>query len=198
MSSDSWPAFNRDSARSHSVPGFPEVGVAWNHFGRLHWVNSILILEDHPRMFLHCELCGRLVPPWLINNWHYNSEACQLGQERRWRRETLHRSFEKNWVMIMFNLEPLKSTTAFHYLVLWACIIIATGQWCISILGSLGGYGGWYQSCWGRWWHLSGTRIWCIRRFYMRCFCMVERYRWLWTLLSQSWRASITRFQDIL
>ena len=42
-----------------------------NHFNRQHWRYSLLILEEHPSYFPHCEQCGRQMPPWLINNWNY-------------------------------------------------------------------------------------------------------------------------------
>ena len=56
------------------------------------------------------------MPPWILNNRHYTSEVCWLGQERQLRQETLQRCFEAIRVAIRFNLEPLEATTAFPYL----------------------------------------------------------------------------------
>ena len=41
-----------------------------NHFSRLNWGYSILILEEHPKPLPHCERCEWKVTPWLLNNHH--------------------------------------------------------------------------------------------------------------------------------
>ena len=54
--------------------------VLQNNFIRIHWRESILIIEEHPTLFPHYEHCKRQVTPWLLKNWHYNKKACRLGQ----------------------------------------------------------------------------------------------------------------------
>ena len=67
-----------------TFPGCP--GMPWsrsglqNHFSRLHWGDIILKLEEHPTTFPHCERCNQQVPPWLMNNIHYNTKVCRQGQ----------------------------------------------------------------------------------------------------------------------
>ena len=61
-------SFPRDTTKCQCpFPGFlgfshPRSGLH-NHFKLLHWRDSILILEDHPSPFFHCERCGCQVPP---------------------------------------------------------------------------------------------------------------------------------------
>ena len=84
-----------------------------NHLTSIHWVDSILILEEDPKLFPHCERCVQQVTQRTLKNCHYKYEACLLGQERRRQRETLQRFFEVNWMTIRVNLNPIGATTAF-------------------------------------------------------------------------------------
>ena len=101
-------------------PGCPGTSWIWsgmrNYFSRLHCEDNILILEEHPSTFPYCERCKLQGPPWLLNNSHYNTKSCHLGQERQRRWETLQRCFKSNQVAIKVNLNPLEATTAFLYL----------------------------------------------------------------------------------
>ena len=106
--------------RQCPFPGCPgmsrsRIGLQ-NHFRRLHWGDRILIMEDQPEPFMHCEKCGQQFHPWLLNNHHYNSEAYRLGQECLHRRETLQRFFKANRVVIRVNLDPPEATTSLPYL----------------------------------------------------------------------------------
>ena len=66
-------------------PGYP--GTSWsrsgiqNHSSRLHLGFSILILEEHTIPSPYFERFKRQVPPWLLNNFHYNTKAFRLVQE---------------------------------------------------------------------------------------------------------------------
>ena len=55
-------------------PGFPGTSGSRsflsNHLSRIRWGDRILILEDHPTLFPHCERCSRQVPQWILNNFH--------------------------------------------------------------------------------------------------------------------------------
>ena len=97
-------------SKSHSSSGLH------NHSRRLHYGAIILILEDHQTPFPHSQLCDQQVPPWPINNCHYNSKACFWGYECRLQQEALHRCFEANRIVIRVNLEPLEATTASYYI----------------------------------------------------------------------------------
>ena len=46
-----------------------------NHFSRIQWGDIITIFEEHPTPFHNCEQCERQVPPWPMNNLHYNTKA---------------------------------------------------------------------------------------------------------------------------
>ena len=51
-----------------------------------------------------------------MNNLHYNTKACQPGQERQIRKDTLQRCFEENQVAIRAKLKQIKATTFLPYL----------------------------------------------------------------------------------
>ena len=43
------------------------------NFNRQYWRDSMMILQEHPSLFLHCDCCGFQVPPWILNNRHYTT-----------------------------------------------------------------------------------------------------------------------------
>ena len=59
---------------------------------------------------------AKQMTPWLLNNGHYDSEACRLWKKHRPHLETLHSYFEVNWVASRVNLYPLEETATFPYL----------------------------------------------------------------------------------
>ena len=54
-----------------------------NYFNRKHWRDSLLILEEDPSLFPHCEQCGCQNSPWLLNSQHYTLEQFKIGQVHR-------------------------------------------------------------------------------------------------------------------
>ena len=119
-------------SRQCPFPGCPVLSRSrsglQNYFSRLHWGESILILEEHPTTFPHCERCKLQVPPCLLKNCHYNTEACRQGQELQRRQETLQQCFGENQVAIKVNLNPLEEKIAFPYLVVIPVVCAQYGQ----------------------------------------------------------------------
>ena len=88
----------------------------WKHFNRMHWRDSIQILEEHPTPFLHCEMCSCQVPPRQLKNWHYTLDQCRLGRDLQCRRETLQQCFESSQVYIKVKTYPLELADSLTYL----------------------------------------------------------------------------------
>ena len=65
-------------------PGNPGLSHTWrgirNHFNQKHWRDSLMILEEPLPYFQHSENCGRQMPPWIINNRHYNLEQFRVRE----------------------------------------------------------------------------------------------------------------------
>ena len=61
----------------------------------------------------HCGGCVHQVPPWHMNNCHYNMERSCLGRDRQRRSETLQQFFEAIQVSMVVHLYPLDSVSAF-------------------------------------------------------------------------------------
>ena len=75
-----------------------------------------MITEEHPKPLPRCKICGIQVPYGRLNNCHYTLEKCKQGEERRLRRETLQRFFEKIRVSFHIKVDTLPLLEAFPYL----------------------------------------------------------------------------------
>ena len=73
-------------------------------------------MKLHPTPFPKCERCGSKVPPCHLENWNYESDKWQLGEEFWSRRTTFHHFFDARGVSISVNSEPLETVAAFPYL----------------------------------------------------------------------------------
>ena len=58
---------------SQGAKGFLIHGESFKKIDWYNWRDSILIMKEDSSPFTKCDHCGRQVPPWLINNWHYTT-----------------------------------------------------------------------------------------------------------------------------
>ena len=74
-------------------PVCPGSSQTWNgltnHFDLQHWGESLWVLYENPIPLPKYKRCGSQVPPWRLDNWHYESNKFQLEEEKRIRWETL-------------------------------------------------------------------------------------------------------------
>ena len=85
----------------------------WNHFNWKHWGDNIRIMEEHPPPFTKCDHFRSQVPPWSLNNSHYESQNCWIGEARQSCKENLQNCFEASWVSIKVNAETIDHVNAF-------------------------------------------------------------------------------------
>ena len=105
----------------YPFPDFLGASHTWNilqfHFNWKYWGFILKILEEHPSPFPKCERCGSHVLPWRLNNRHYGSDQCWLGEDQRRWQETLRQCFESSRLIISVNSEPMDPILSFLYLV---------------------------------------------------------------------------------
>ena len=118
----------------------------WNHFNWKHWGYILRILEEHPSPFPKCERCGSQVSPWRLNNRHYDSDKCRIGEHQQSQQDTLQNCFEASRVFISVKTYLMEPLAAFSTCTTQLHKITATGQPCNRILRRPDGGGEWWQS----------------------------------------------------